>query len=242
MSELKGAARQSDFIDHGAMKGEAMGKIAAAVYDTGKTAYEIYRIAKVGVAAVGVAAAPAGGVSLVAAGALLGASFVVEWAVSKVIEEGVKYVVKKQHTGVPEIQKGSPNVYVNKLPAARGGDTKGDPVSCHKGKQVKQGSQWVSFNKLPAARLEDLTTCPGNISSASANVAIGGPPTDYNPHQTLENALFVLTLFNAAKKGAVKGAASGTSMFKAAAREGRDALRQEGANKLLDNVWEPLWQ
>lgn len=228
MSEVKGAARQTDLINHGAMKGEALGKIASAAYETGKTAYQIYRIAKLGA----VVAGPAGWLAL-------GASFVVEWAVSKAIEEGVKYVVKKQHTGIKEIAKGSPNVYVNRLQAARGGDD-GDPVSCH-GKKVKQGSQWVSFNKLPASRLEDLTTCPGNISSASTNVAIGGPPTEYNPHRALENALFVLTLYNAAKKGMVTSVVTGAPMARAVGGEVKDALVDKFVkDPLKDKAWESL--
>lgn len=209
MSELQGAARRTDLVEHGTQKGEALGKIASATYDTAKTAYTIYRIAKLGA----VAAGPAGWLAL-------GASFVVEWAVSVAIEEGVKYLVKQGHSGMKEISTGSPNVFVNKLESARG-ELKDDAGCC--GKKVKQGSQWVSINKMPAARLDDLTTCPGNISTASKNVAIGGPPTEYNPHRALENTLLVLSAYNALKKGLVKGVVKG-ELGAAVIGEGKDWL------------------
>jgi uncharacterized Zn-binding protein involved in type VI secretion len=212
VSELQGAARRTDLVDHGEQAGTAAGKIASAAYDTAKTAYTIYRIAKLGA----VVAGPAGWLAL-------GASFVVEWAVSTAIEEGVKYLVKKGHSGMKEISTGSPNVFVNKLEAARGQEK--DDAGCHK-KKVKQGSQWVTINKMPAARLDDLTTCPGNISTASTNVAIGGPPTEYNPHRALENTLLVLSAYNALKKGLVKGVVN-NAMKEALKDEAKDWLKDQ---------------
>jgi uncharacterized Zn-binding protein involved in type VI secretion len=207
VGEVKGAARRTDLIEHGTQQGTAAGKVAVAAYETAKTAYTIYKIAKVGA----VAAGPGGWLAL-------GVSFVVEWAVSELIEEGVKYVVARNKQGIKEIATGSPNVFVNKLEAARGEEI--DTVSCH-GKKVKQGSQWVTINKKPASRLEDLTTCPGNIATASTNVAIGGPPTEYNPHRALENTLLVLSAYNSLKKGLVTGAVTG-AMKKALVDEAKD--------------------
>ncbi len=164
MSEVKGAARRTDLIEHGAMKGILAGKIAKALFNTASTAYTIYRVAKL--AALG---APGPG------WVFTGASFVVEFAVGKAID---------------------------KLEGVRGQEA--DKTLCHT--TVMQGSQWVTYNKKPATRLDDLTKCPGSIATASQNVAIGGPPTEYNPYQALDNALLVLRAYNSFKTGAFKAA------------------------------------
>lgn len=191
MSEVKGAARRTDLIEHGAMKGILAGKIAKALFNTASTAYTIYRVAKL--AALG---APGPG------WVFTGASFVVEFAVGKAIDKGVEWYNARNRNGVPGVATGSPNVFINKLEGVRGQEA--DKTLCHT--TVMQGSQWVTYNKKPATRLDDLTKCPGSIATASQNVAIGGPPTEYNPYQALDNALLVLRAYNSFKTGAFKAA------------------------------------
>ncbi len=234
MSELNGAARRTDLIEHGTQKGLATGKIAVAAFSWAKTGWEIYRIAKFGAVFTG----PWGWA------AVLAVELVVEFAISPAIEQGVQYLVAKKHGGEPGIETGSPNVFVNKLEAARGGGK--DTVICPKGKKVMQGSKWVSINLKPAARLEDITECPGNISSASKNVAIGGPPTHYNPHLKLEIVLLVFGAYNSGKKGMVEAIMDGVKngvpatagqVLKAGGKEfasdlykgGKDLWEQEGS-------------
>jgi len=222
VSEVKGAARRTDLINHGKMKGKAMGKIANIAVDAAKTGYTIYKIAKVGSLALG----PAGW------GAFL-LSWGVEYLVSKAIEKGVEYYVSKKHTGQKEIATGSDNIFVNNLEAARG--NKRDKVSCC-GNVTEQGSQWVSFNKKPAARLEDATKCPGNISSASKNVGIGGPPTEFDPHAALDAISDVLSLFNGMKKGLTIAGKLGTPIGKTVGGEIRDTVIGKGLDKAADGV------
>jgi len=127
VSELRGAARRTDLIEHGTQKGEATGKIAAAALSFAKTSWEIYRIARFGAVFTG----PWGWAAIIAV------DLVVEFAVSPALEKGVQYLVAKKHTGQPGIETGSPNVFVNTLEAARGGGK--DTVICPKGKKVMQG-------------------------------------------------------------------------------------------------------
>jgi len=110
-----------------------------------------------------------------------------------------------------------------------------------------QGSEWVSINLKPAARLEDITECPGNISSASKDVAIGGPPTAYNPHLKLEIALIVLGAYSSGKKamvetimeGVKKGVpATAKEVMKAGAKEFGSEVVKEGGKLAQDNgMW-----
>ncbi|RMG16378.1 MAG: hypothetical protein D6731_06275 [Planctomycetota bacterium] len=73
---------------------------------------------------------------------------------------------------------GSPNVFVNGLPAMRLGDS-GIHMACCNGNTwiVAKGSSSVFINKKPAARLGDMTShCGGvgNIIQGSPNVFVGG--------------------------------------------------------------------
>lgn len=74
---------------------------------------------------------------------------------------------------------GSPNVYINFIPAHRRGDT--GPCNCpHGGTFASVGcSSTVFINGRGATRIDDLTTCqncgmPGNHVAGSPNVFIGG--------------------------------------------------------------------
>lgn len=217
MAEIKGAARKTDLVNHGQMRAEATGKIAAAAVDIAWTAYTVYRVAK-----IGMLAAP--GVGWGAWLISTGVELAIAWGVSYVVENTVTAVVASGTTGHPEIKPGSPNVFTNQLNAARGG---GKDESCCGGK-VMEGSKWVSINKLPASRLDDNTTT-GPIGKASTNVAIGGPPAEeFNPLGTLEWILFGLGLYGAAKVGAVTALAQKTSLVKTMAEE----LGKFGAGQL----------
>lgn len=221
--EVKGAARKTDLVEHQSIQAERVGKIANAAFSTAKTAYEIYRVAKL--ASLG--AGPPGWIAF-------GVSFVVEYAVGKVIDGAVKYYIAKNRTGIPGIATGSPNVFINKLEGARGQGT--DTLFCHT--VVEQGSRCVTYNQKPASRLDDKTKCPGVIATASTNVVIGGPPTYYNPDAALDTALFVLNAYNAMKSGmvgeAVKKGATGLGVLK----EGMKEIGKEGLKEAKNQLWD----
>lgn len=80
-----------------------------------------------------------------------------------------KVTSKVPHVGGPAVV-GSPNVFINGMPAARQGDTMicvGPPDS------VKGGSASVFINGKPAARMGDGTSHGGVILGGSGNVFIG---------------------------------------------------------------------
>lgn len=221
--EVKGAARRTDLIEHQSIQAERWGKIANAIFSTAKTMYEVYRVAKLGAAAGG----PPGWVAI-------GVSFVVEYAVGKVIDASVKYYIAKNRAGIDGIETGSPNVFVNKLEGARGQNT--DKVKCH-GTFVEQGSRCVSYNKKPASRLDDKTLCPAVIATASTNVVIGGEPTYYNPDSGLDTALFVLRAYNAMKLGMITPAAQGKGAMDVL-KGGWEGIKGEAKSELKKQIWE----
>jgi uncharacterized Zn-binding protein involved in type VI secretion len=134
-----------------------------------------------------------GGLSIVlgfVASELLDKAFEVasEWAVDE--------VSRKFATGPdPEILEGSPNVFFNKLEAARGGPDGDNTLSRQ---QIMQGSKWVYTNLRPAARQDDRTRASGFCvlkPGLPQNIYIGGPPTDYdNKPQLGPEAQLLLTL------------------------------------------------
>lgn len=225
MGSIRGAARRTDWINHAPQVSEATTKIVKAGVDAATTLYTVYRIAKVGAVFV-----PGAGWTALAV------SFAVEWAVSAAIKGVVKYVVDKKYSGEPEIASGSPNVFVNKLEAARGEEE--DDVACksHGKKKVKTGAMWVSVNQKPFARLKDLTTCPANIDKASDNVAIGGPSTYYNPHKTLERVLWLFSLSSKMKLAAVKAVVDKKSVGKAIGKALGDAAKKRAQKEITDPI------
>jgi hypothetical protein len=76
---------------------------------------------------------------------------------------------------VPLIE-GSPNVFINNIPAGRVGD-KYPPHTCgkatHQGK-IAKGSNKVFINNISAARIGDPLTCGDTVGRGSYNVFIGG--------------------------------------------------------------------
>ncbi|WP_076069925.1 PAAR domain-containing protein [Sphingomonas montana] len=77
------------------------------------------------------------------------------------------------------ISQGSPDVLINRLPAARVTDAE----SCDAGK-VAQGSASVFVNRRPAGRVGDKVTCGAVIVGGSRNVFIGGGTTSPLPIQS----------------------------------------------------------
>lgn len=79
------------------------------------------------------------------------------------------------HPGI--ISKGSPDVRINFLPAARVTDvhTCALPPAAgpHPPNAILKGSTTVLINKLPAARQNDPTGCGATIVTGSMNVQIG---------------------------------------------------------------------
>jgi uncharacterized Zn-binding protein involved in type VI secretion len=68
------------------------------------------------------------------------------------------------------ITKGSGDVSVGGLPAARKGDTTDG------GKSIEQGSSNVFINGKPAVTMGDKTSCGGIAVGGSSNVFINGKP------------------------------------------------------------------
>ena len=76
---------------------------------------------------------------------------------------------------------GSPNVFINGVPALRVGDswkehccTHSDmPHGCHDGVQ-ESGSSSVFVNGRPLARIGDSVSCGGTVATGSMNVFAGG--------------------------------------------------------------------
>ncbi|MFL6712416.1 MAG: PAAR domain-containing protein [Sulfurifustis sp.] len=87
-----------------------------------------------------------------------------------------RFLDATNHPGL--IVKGSTNVFINFLPAARATDTHAclmPPLAGpHPSNPIAQGSKTVLINNLPAARQLDKTGCGAAIVSGSANVLIGG--------------------------------------------------------------------
>ncbi|GAB1264865.1 hypothetical protein NBRC116493_22390 [Aurantivibrio infirmus] len=72
------------------------------------------------------------------------------------------------------INKASPNVMINGIPAARMGD---ELNRHHRGiRTIAEGAASVLINGKPAARVSDAINCGGTINAGSANVMIGDQP------------------------------------------------------------------
>ncbi len=82
------------------------------------------------------------------------------------------------HPGL--ITKGSGNVLINSLPAARATDLQAHVCTMpplagpHPPNAILIGSKTVLINSMPAARCGDSTGCGAMISTGSLNVQIGG--------------------------------------------------------------------
>lgn len=75
----------------------------------------------------------------------------------------------KPHVGGP-IAKGAPNVYIEKMPAARVGD---QAVCVGPPDKISQGSGTVFIKGKEAARIGDQTEHQGVIVKGAAKVSIG---------------------------------------------------------------------
>ena len=83
------------------------------------------------------------------------------------------------HDACPQttLASGSPNVFINGIPAGRVGDPY-VPHSCpahssHVG-TIASGSGTVFINGIPAGRIGDSVSCGGTVAAGSPNVFVGG--------------------------------------------------------------------
>jgi uncharacterized Zn-binding protein involved in type VI secretion len=222
VGKLNGGARKLDLVNHSKAKVETMVKAGTAFVQVGKTAWTIYRIAKVGL----VAAGPVGW-GVLAASFL--ADFAIEYVAGKVVDKVTEFAAEKMTSGHVGVATGSPNVTTNNRDAVRGENA---DKACH-GDMVVQGSEWVSINQKPASRLDDMTT-NGHISSASTNVLIGGPPTEYDRFKNWNRAMFALDLVSSAKVGAIKGMVKKAGVWKSVAKEVGKTAANKGMEEATD--------
>lgn len=72
---------------------------------------------------------------------------------------------------------GSPNVYINGIPAGRVGDaytTHGCPAHAPHSGVIASGSGTVFINGRAAGRIGDPVSCGGSVAVGSPNVFVGG--------------------------------------------------------------------
>jgi uncharacterized Zn-binding protein involved in type VI secretion len=217
MSDPSPAARKDDLIAHNQSQ---LLRFFGAIADNAGTAWAATRVIRFVLCGTN----PAGW-------ALLGASIVVEFLISKAIDKVADKVGEMMaEGGIPAIKKGSHNVSINLRPAARGSEEHGDPLKCHEGKKLIQGSEWVSINKIPAARLNDWTNDSGKVATASPNVIIGGPQTSADREseyqQYVEYAFSAVNLANAYKKG-----------WKEFGKEVGKKVGEKAKSEALDQIW-----
>lgn len=75
------------------------------------------------------------------------------------------------------LAEGSPNVYINGIPAGRVGDayaTHGCPVHAPHSGVIASGSGTVFINGRAAGRIGDPVSCGGSVAVGSQNVFVGG--------------------------------------------------------------------
>lgn len=72
---------------------------------------------------------------------------------------------------------GSPNVFINRIPAGRVGDsyiTHGCTNHPPHAGIISDGSSSVFINRIPAGRVGDPVSCGGSVAAGSPNVFVGG--------------------------------------------------------------------
>lgn len=172
--EPKPAARLNDFVAH---DNSQFFKFLGFVFSSG-VSMGVMAAAKSAIKAPLLLAGPLGW-------GAFAAITVVDWYVSKWFQSYIDEQSKNYaDPGVPKINQGCEQVFVNSLQAAR---ATFDHVVCqqHGFKLIKQGSEWVTINKQPASRWKDRTACPGgaflteNPGNPPKNVYYGGPATEY---------------------------------------------------------------
>jgi uncharacterized Zn-binding protein involved in type VI secretion len=94
------------------------------------------------------------------------------------MKEAARLFDMSNHPGM--ITKGSGNVLINSLPAARANDLQAHTCTMpplagpHPPNAILIGSKTVLINSLPAARKGNGTACGAMIVTGSLNVQIGG--------------------------------------------------------------------
>lgn len=224
MSEVMAAARKDDFIEHNLSQ---VMRIIGQIIDGFATAWAASAAIRVAarVLRIGLVFTGVGGV------VVLGASIIVEFGIGKIIDYTADSIgTSIKYPGIWGISKGSINVGINGLPAARGGPD-GDPAGCHGGR-VRHGSQWVSINEKPASRLQDWTNCSGMICKASPDVFVGGPQVEYDRESPFQSV--------------IKWGFKGHDLVKAFRTGGvPEALKEGtkiGGDQLLDAAWGAIFK
>lgn len=75
------------------------------------------------------------------------------------------------------LSSGSPNVFINGIPAGRVGDSyisHGCPDHPPHSGVIASGSSTVFINGIPAGRIGDPVSCGGSVAEGSPNVFVGG--------------------------------------------------------------------
>lgn len=149
-----------------ALAGAVVGAIVAGVVYSAATALAgLVIVGTGGVAAVAVAA--------VGVGAVVACNGVISWA-----SRGVTNFVDSFFPADDgPVNKGSPDIFVRGLAAARAGV---DTVACVKHSTpplIAEGSETVIFNGWHAARVDVKTACGATLKQGEGSVLIGGPKT-----------------------------------------------------------------
>lgn len=220
------AARELDYIQHDHSR---LGRFIGLLITIGADALPIT------IAAVG---GPVGW-------AFAGAFWLIKWQVNKAVEDAFGALGGLiESDGGPEVVKGSPNVFINNLSAARGGPD-GDKLNCfaHGDKKIEAGSLWIYVNNKPAARIkvdhtgcDDGATLRSNPASPQPTVFFGGEPTEYDNtywfHDIVDYGNIARGILGAALDKSAEGLAA---LLQAGATEAAPDV----AEKVADYLWVP---
>lgn len=181
---LQAAARLNDPIAHTPMLA-MIGKTFSGLVVGALVGAAVAVAAKATLVAAGVITVSTGGLGAIVAVALVsgvlmqltGAGQLIEGA-TNAVNNAIDAMLPPEPCGF--VAEGSPNVFINMLPAGRavaeGDDNK---AICKKHppfppQYLAEGSSTVFINDYPAHRVKDRTTCDAKTSEGSPNVFIGG--------------------------------------------------------------------
>ncbi len=168
----------------------------------------------------------------------LAAAFTIEWVAGELLEVGAfKLGEKLTFGGMDGILNGSPNVSVNRQPAARGGPD-GDLLLCCPGRKILGGSKWVNMNRKPAARYNDWLDHSGKISTGSEDTLVGGPtvevPEKWEYQDWFKYANIARELGTAGVKVALR---SNPTFGLIHVARNADKLPKTAYHQALDSIW-----
>ncbi len=221
MSQFPPAARLGDPIAHSnanarllakvvgiAAGAAALGALCAGTIAAGVTA----GVAAVGTVVTGGLAAPILAGAVVLTGAL--ATFAVSMAGGAIGEKIADWLVPETWDVTGAIATGSPDVFVNSIPAARATNAVPlDEVVCGKhtitpvnliAQGAAVGPKQTVINEALAARKGDKVVCGATIHAGSPNVFIGGAPETVRDYDDEVNPLLRAALFIAEARNLLK--------------------------------------